>query len=962
MAMQPDQENVFRFMVLKPATYPNISDNIYLQTEPSSGLEDYLKNPDHTGQERIDFVENYLEENNVYSQLQSFKDDLEKLIVWSQANENLALDDIELTDLDTLGIDTDSLPAFYILLSDFLIAGIVLKNVGWSAVEVTTKLKLLALVLEKYSAPLGERYSTVRRFLDRSVMMLPEYARPALSTIASHSFSKPSEKKFTPVNDTERLEQLETAYKELAHFLGNEKYRYLPAAKTPKKPAKTAATKNTTGYEFILRNAETLYEREFIVHPQYIKTSSEHTREVLKSFDTQQDEVNPNKLLPLIEKEILGLKSTTAIASSRTELVYLNNRTYIAKTGDTSGAPSISGCQLQAGVADLLIVKQKLKAYELTEIAHVENVLAGESKERVHRRLSVEEETTTDETETETEKDRDLESADRNEMQSEAEKTVQQDFRLDAGLQVSGAYGPVVKFSANANTSYSTSTQETKRQSVTFSKELTEKISEKVREKVRKERVRKLREETEETNTHKIQNENAENGHIRGVYRWLNKVYDAQVYNYGKRMMYEFLVPEPAAFYIYAKVQNQDPNAVLIKPEPPTYEGRALMPSDITLDNYYSFVSTYRITDAPPPPARTTTRSHKANQQGDAEGNYNNAEVLSIPEGYKATAGSISFGLVTANETDFFFYMLVGDQTFYVRKGVDDPAPEESPVGYFSLSRAMEKEMAVQVVGFKIKAYTVGIDLFCELTDEALAKWQLSVYDAIIRAYMNEDAAYEEKMRVKAIQNGPVQGLNPLFNEKIARDELKKLCLMILRNDSSMDFDGYNDEEGSEPTIDIDETCSQTSIIRFLENAFEWNNMLYTYYPYFWGRHSKWIGALHISDEDPEFESFLKAGAARVQVPVRPGFERAVAYFCQFGSPWLGNDPPINGDMMYVSIIEEITENLGGLEDGVPYPQDGEPWEVVVPTSLIVLQNLDEVPNIKDTLTENNIDIGATGD
>ena len=39
------------------------------------------------------------------------------------------------------------------------------------------------------------------------------------------------------------------------------------------------------------------------------------------------------------------------------------------------------------GVADLLVIKQQIKRYEPGEIAHVENVLATESRDRIHRSL-----------------------------------------------------------------------------------------------------------------------------------------------------------------------------------------------------------------------------------------------------------------------------------------------------------------------------------------------------------------------------------------------------------------------------------------------------------------------------------------------------------------------------------------------------------------------------------------------
>ena len=96
-----------------------------------------------------------------------------------------------------------------------------------------------------------------------------------------------------------------------------------------------------------------------------------------------------------------------------------------------------------------------------------------------------------------------------------------------------------------------------------------------------------------------------------------------------------------------------------------------------------------------------------------------------------------------------------------------------------------------------------------------------------------------------------------------------------------------------------------------------------------------------------------------------PGFEKAIAFYCQTlqtlgtGIIWDGNDVPVIDDDLYVPIIKEITENLGKLDDGVYYPDPDtpNPWEVTIPTSLVVLQNLDEIPNIRDMMTGNNITI-----
>ena len=184
------------------------------------------------------------------------------------------------------------------------------------------------------------------------------------------------------------------------------------------------------------------------------------------------------------------------------------------------------------------------------------------------------------------------------------------------------------------------------------------------------------------------------------------------------------------------------------------------------------------------------------------------------------------------------------------------------------------------------------MEVHCRLTAEGFGKWQQAAYDSIMEAYLVQKSVYEEKLAAKGIQEGiKILGRNPLENRRIEREELKKLVIMMLTGTASIARDSM--QPTTEPNIDIHQACINGSWIRFFENAFEWNNLLYVLYPYFWGRKARWITALHFTDPDLDFAAFLKAGAARVQVPVRPGFEKAVAHFCQFGEIWEGNDPPL---------------------------------------------------------------------
>jgi len=782
----------------------------------------------------------------------------------------------------------------------------------------------------------------------------------------------------------ERLEKLNKVHREITRVATDSRFRKEPDQKYKKqiRARQSSGDSNISELQLLsamLKDKPDIAERltefisdtndtvegmddlasEFILSDDIVRGLSPEAKEVMGELKFDASRINPVKMIAEVEREmaIVGsdLKSDDAYDKVvKIGGVYLSADKFNASIGYMKGIRDkikaiTKQCKFKAGVGDLLMVKQKIKAYELAEFAHVENVLAGEVREREHRRLNIREEEFTTEFERETENERDLQTTERNELQNEAEKTVKSQFELEAGLQISGSYGPAVSFSASLNTGFSTSTEETKKKVSTYSREVTEKVSERVRERIREERRNKTIEEIEETNRHAVNNENAENGHIRGIYRWLNKIYDAQVFNYGQRMMYEFIVPEPAAFFLYALVDNPPQEEELIKPKAPTYYGQPLKPSNLTRGNYHNYVSKYQVTNVPEPPPQYQTVAFfdKQDKTGDHT-HFGRSGKIEVPKGYAAYGATVQSDYTFDKDKTHHFRVMVGGQG-YDRS--DFWGGE-----YHSFGTRREKEVAYALHLFRANSFTLGVDVFCELTNEGFADWQHEVFDTIMASYLQQKADYEEKLAAQEIAEGiQILGRNPLENRRIEKEELKKLCIMMLTGINHLNIDLL--KTTSPPTIDIQKSCKIGSQIRFFENAFEWNNMLYVFYPYFWGRFAKWVSALHMTDPDPDFAAFLKAGAARVQIPVRPGFEKAVAHFCQFGKIWEGNDVPLKDDDLYVPIIDEITENLGKIEDGVPYPEDSEPWEVTIPTDLVVLQDLEEIPNIRDILTGENIDL-----
>jgi hypothetical protein len=830
--------------------------------------------------------------------------------------------------------------------------------------EIVVSLKLMSLI-ERMGGEHEAPDMTVGRWLRETVVVLPQIVkRPGFPQPRPRNVAG-DEEAGQPPPDTSRLEKLAAARDELLRATARtESFEQPEPSEVERRLERVEQKLSGEGEPSVLRRTESARAAR-LVRPRLARAAVEAlspaTRGVLANLRVDAERLDPFQTLSELDDAIGREAAMVFRPETPPTVLRMSGGTVDTQMLRTSLAGTLSalpqytakmaGCGFEAGIGDLLVVRQTLKAYELADFAHVENVLAGESREREHRRLNVREETVTIETETETQKERDLQSTERSEMQTEIEKTVKSEFGLDAGLQLSGSYGPTVSFSSSLSLGFSTSTEETERRAASFSREVTEKTAERTRERMREEHRRRTLEQVEELNRHKVDNTAAPQGHVRGIYRWLNKVYDAQVFNYGKRMMFEFIVPEPAAYFLWAIIENPPNETVLVRPTFPRMGSHLLKASDLTAQNVQKYLTQYQVTDAPPYPGSSTVVSHfdVMDDTGQSKTLGRGAKV-GIPSGYETNTALLS-AACAGMELDTFFVFIGGKDHVPLYDGLQK---------LITLSKTFAGEISVTIYGGAISAYTVGVDLFCTLSAAGLRKWQHQVFEAILRAYQTQKADYEEKLAALQIQKGiQILGRNPLENRRIERDELRKLTISMLTDDSDPSLDSF--AAGSEPVIDVEAACAAGARIRFFENAFEWRNMTYVLYPYFWGRKARWISALHLTDPDPDFAAFLKAGAARVQVPVRPGFESAIAYYCQTGKIWNGGDPPLVDDELYVPIVEEISESLGKLDEGVPYPEGSGPWEVRTPTSLVLVQNLEEIPGIRDTLTNQDTDILPPG-
>jgi hypothetical protein len=593
----------------------------------------------------------------------------------------------------------------------------------------------------------------------------------------------------------------------------------------------------------------------------------------------------------------------------------------------------------QLGIADYRKVEQSVQGYIEGEVAAIENIMAREYKEKATRKLRRSDNTVTTSSETEKEQLRDTTTTDRFEMQNEIAKMLQEDKDFSAGANFQASWGKdeatTGKYSLGANVNMAThsSKQESTRLAVNQAKEVTERALERIVAKVKQERIEKIVEEFEENNKHGYDNTKGDS-HVVGVYRWVDKIYKNQVVNYGKRLIFEFMVPEPAKLHLLGMVM--DPiGTKLVKPDDPRTFEEVLNLSDykkITKDTAKYWGSKFNVKLTPEPVEvmdvgksfSFTTPETNVKEWDEAAAGHEN---ITLPEGYYSESAQARW--FCPDEGAIGTGTVIGGQQFTENgKKVEIPKFVGSiPVSYSS-------------VGYH--AGSVNFVISVRVLEETKLKWQQETFKAIIDGYEEALHAFEQKLAEENAKGVVIKEANPGFYRQIENMVLRKNCIsyIIDQNPSAKRTYGKDmfrplsdnvKRDFGNHEISVDANLDDYgSFVKFIEQAFEWDIMSYNFYPYYWASRSNWSELYQNDNNDPLFRNFMQAGMARVIVTVRPGFEDAVTYYMQTGQIWNGGEVPIIEDKMFLSIVDELRQPTGEKE--------GKAWATRLPTALTILQ------------------------
>jgi hypothetical protein len=509
---------------------------------------------------------------------------------------------------------------------------------------------------------------------------------------------------------------------------------------------------------------------------------------------------------------------------------------------------------------------------------------------------------------------------------SESQSKHSQQLGLEAS--VSGSYG-VVSFSASSKFDLSSSVEESQKVSRAHSEEITSKAS----SRVRKERKVTIQTSSvsgsEEVTTRTLENP-SKNAPLRVDYYSLMRKWRVRLIQYGLRLTYDIAIPEPGATLrgLFAEIEDLDTQ--LTQP----FEF-ALRPDEITRENYQQKAADFGA--SVPAPPMDVIRQRLGGEAGglgelgeDESFHYGQIDVP-IPDGYRVNRVALDaiLGNVDSDPPRHFVVFGAGEP----------PGLGEHRVNFywdltsmpdFLKDRTGRQQIVYQLQNIDTAAVTFSLDFVP--TEEAMAVWRFAVWQALHD--VQRDAYYAHQQALAQQRQALVDQLSAVDTLTLRREEREEITKGVLRWLLGPAFDfmpasvvalfaadphGRYGMSFTANKLGIDTKGWATmfryqEMVKFIQEAIEWENLLYFLYPYFWDVPAAWDFVRDLEHPDPTRQSFVRAGSARVVLTIRPGYEEAFAAFIDLGD--FGKILP--PDHPYLTIGEEMRAYAQTNYPGIP--------------------------------------------
>jgi GH18 family chitinase len=458
---------------------------------------------------------------------------------------------------------------------------------------------------------------------------------------------------------------------------------------------------------------------------------------------------------------------------------------------------------------------------------------------------------------------------------------------------------------------------------------------------------------TSETTTRILQNPSDTNP-IRIDYFSMIRKWRVGLYRYGLRLTYDISIPEPGGTLREAYMQLAD-----LQLQAARGFNFPLTQSDITQQNYenpssalWAYANQWGVL-VPPPPAPGSPLMPNMPATGIGTGGWQYFQLpFSVPENQWVIKVTALANINTLPNKGFYF--AVEATPFY-----DGPNfnPKSYSVDLTGQYHFMEYYTGQQTVTFWFNdagaATWVGLIVQIAPTLAAVQQWVSEVWNALYNAA--QAAFYAQQQAVNAqiqalqdqLNNVDTLTLRREENDEIMKGVLRWLlgplfefmppdvqalfgaplvaapgcggasstrCDLLTHGVSFTGNDIFGDDTPQQANYDWSTMFLYQEMVKFINEAIEWENVLYFLYSYFWDVPASWDFIRQIRHPDSTRQAFLRAGSARVVLTVRRGWEPAWVSFVEtggFGQTLLPNHP-------YMSIVQEIQAYDNTNYPGIP--------------------------------------------
>lgn len=419
-----------------------------------------------------------------------------------------------------------------------------------------------------------------------------------------------------------------------------------------------------------------------------------------------------------------------------------------------------------------------------------------------------------------------------------------------------------------------------------------------------------------------------------------------RLYRYGLRLTYDIVVPEPGAALrrVHAQIAELksqlgpfvfpvshseivdqivpgDPQPPAPFPPQPHYK--------VLADRYGA-----KVADAPAQVPPFVVSATVSGFSGDKNSVNDFQLQLNIPAGQ--AVDTLTFSGFVTGPTGLGLDIAIIGTTFFKTNQPDSNYPPTLLVDAGTNQPYLRGATGQQQLGFYFQQTTsaqIQIMVATKPDAEAIARWQADVWNVLYDAAQTQYYAKQQEIsdQITALE----ASLSAIDTLTLRREENDELMKQVLRFMLGVGFEfmpdpvraafqaaGADLAHGIEPdndslglsAADWTTLMQHEDVVKFVNEAIEWENVVSYLYSYFWDLPDSWDFIRQIKHPDPNRQAFLRAGSARVVLTVRKGWEEAWVRYAEGGFQNAQIDP----NHPYLTIAQEIAAYDDRNYPGIP--------------------------------------------